>query len=316
MALSDQANEPGAVVLGHCCLGIDFFFSGDLEQALLNGQDGWEAYEKVGGGPLGAIYGYDPGVLCCELYAWSLLAMGYPDQADKVYAKAIDRALLHGHPLTVATTKAHLAFFDALREDPITALATAVDAVAFCADNSILLRQAEAQIVQGWAISESGESDKGVPVIEAGITLWQQLGAHIFDSNWYLLLAKASVCARRLSDARAALQSAFKAATDNREHVVMAELHRFDGELHLVSSGADAEARAEQCFESAIDLARPQKAKLWELRAAVSMASLWHQQGKQKEARDLLAPVYNWFTEGFDTKDLKEAKALLDELSV
>jgi class 3 adenylate cyclase len=182
MALSDQVDEPGAVVLGHCCMAIDFFFSGDLEQALLHGKNGWDAYESAGGRSLGAIYGYDPGVLCSEANAWSLLAMGYPDQADKVYANGIDRALLHAHPLTVATTKAHVAFFDALREDPTTALATAVDAVGFCKDNSILLRQAEAQIVEGWAIAEAGEPDDGVDVIEAGLDLWQQLGAHIFDS--------------------------------------------------------------------------------------------------------------------------------------
>jgi predicted ATPase len=138
----------------------------------------------------------------------------------------------------------------------------------------------------------------------------------ILDSNWYLLLAKAHACAGRLRDAREALKSAFRAANGNGEHILTAELHRFDGELRLASSGADAETEAENCFQTAIGVARKQKAKLWELRAARSLARLWLSQGKIKEAHDLLEPVYRWFTEGFDTKDLKEAKALLSELEV
>ena len=166
--------------------------------------------------------------------------------------------------------------------------------------------------MEGWALAEDGDPGTGVPETEAALAIWQQLGAHIWDSQWYLLLAKAYICAGRLPEARNALQTAFRAANDNGEHCLTAELHRLDGELRLASSGAHGEA--EQCFQMAMDVARKQKAKLWELRAATSLARLWQSQGKRKDTHALLAPIYGWFAEGFDTKDLEGAKALLAEL--
>ena len=313
LALAHEAGEPGAVVLGHNCVSGTAFFTGDLEPALHHAKAGLKAYQKTGPQPLGPVYGFDPGILCFEWGAWSLLAMGYLEQAERLYAIGIDYAHAHGHPLTVATTKVHMAIFDALREDPAAALEHAGAAVAFCKENSILLRQAEAQILEGWAVAESGEPARGVSEAEAALAIWRQLGAQIFDSVWYLLLAKAYVCAGRLLDAREAMNTAFRAANSNGEHICTAELHRFDGELRLAISGAHGEA--ESCFRTAMDLARQQKAKLWELRAAMSLSRLWMSLGRREHARDLLAPVYDWFTEGFGTRDLIEAKALLKELA-
>jgi len=316
MVIADRGNEPGAVVLGHNCQAIVYYFLGNFEQALAHTRAGREAYEKAGVPSLGAVYGYDPGPLCFEFGSWSLLDLGYPDQASDVQAKGIQHALHHRHPLTLATSKVHQACIDASREDPVAALKHAADAVAFCDENSILLRKAEAQIVQGWAEAETGNPDLGVSKVETALALWQELGAHVFDAGWYLLLAKSYMCAGRLADARAALESAFRAAKDHNEHVQVAELHRFDGELHVATSGANRASEAEACFRKAMDVAQNQKAKLFELRAARSLARLLQTQGKEKEAHDLLKSVYDWFTEGFNTKDLKEAKALLEELEV
>ena len=313
LALAHEAAEPGAVVVGHSCVSSTAFFTGDVELALLHAKAGCDAYEKAGPQPLGLVYGFDPGILCFEWAAWSLLTMGYPDQAERFYATGIDYAHEHAHPLTVATTKVHLAVFDTMREDPQTTLEHAAAAFAFCKENSIMLRQVEAQIIEGWALAESGDSTRGVSQVESALATWRQLGAQIWDSSWYLMLAKAYVCAGHLLEAREALQTALRAANGNGEHACTAELHRFDGELRLANSGVHAEA--ERCFLTAIELARQQKARLWELRAAMSLSRLWETQGKRKEAHDLLAPIYGWFTEGFDTKDLKEAKALLAELS-
>ena len=316
MSLAHRADEPGAIVLGHNCLGVVYYFQGDFEKALAHTGAGREAYEKAGTPSLGAVYGYDPGPLCFEFGSWSLLDLGCFDQASDVHATGIQYALQHRHPLTVATSKVHEACIDASREDPVAALKHAADGVAFCEENSILLRKAEAQIVEGWAEAETGSPAKGVSKVETALALWQELGAHVYDSGWYLLLAKAYMCAERLEDAREALELAFQAAKDNNEGVLGAELHRFDGELRVATSGAIHGNEAEVCFRRAIDVARKQKAKLFELRAARSLARLWKSQGKHKQAHDLLAPIYNWFTQGFDTKDLKEAKALLDELEV
>ena len=313
VALGHEADQPATLVLGHQCVSSTAFFTGDLEQALRHAKAGCDAYQNSGTLALGLLFGLDPGVVCFEFGAWSLLIMGYPDQAERLYAVGIDYAHEHGHPLTVATTKVHMSVFDALREDPAAALEHAGVAAAYCKENSILLRQVEVQIVEGWALAECGEPARGVAETEAALAIWRQLGAQIFDSGWYLLLAKAYVCAGRLPEAHEALTTAFRAANGNGEHAYTAELHRFDGKLRLAISGAHVEA--EQCFRTAIEVARKQMAKLWELRAAMSLARLWQGQDKCKEAYDLLAPVYNWFTEGFDTKDLTEAKRLLEELA-
>ena len=313
LALGHEADQPATLVLGHQCVSCTAFFTGDLEQALRHAKAGCDAYQNSGALSLGLLFGFDPGVCCFEWGAWSLLIMGYPDQAERLYAVGIAYAYAHSHTLTVANTKVHVSVFDALREDPVAALEHAGAAAAFCKENSILLRQVEAQIIEGWALAECGEPARGISETEAGIATWSQLGARIFDSVWYLLLAKGYARAGRLLEAHEALTTAFRAANGNGEHAYTAELHRFDGKLRLAISGAHVEA--EQCFRTAIELARQQKAKLWELRAAMSLTRLWQGQGKHKEALDLLKPVYDWFTEGFGTKDLIDAKSLLEELA-
>ena len=217
-----------------------------------------------------------------------------------------------GTPSPLPPPTVHLAFFDAMREDPRAAREHAAAAAAFCKENSIFLRQVEAGILHGWAVAETGDAGRGVSETEAAFDVWRQLGAQICDSCWYMLLAKAYVCTGRLPQARDALDAAFRAANANGEHILSAELHRIDGELQLASSGTDEEA--ERCFHAAIEVARRQKAKLWEVRGATSLARLWQRQGKVKRLAIFSLHFYAWFTEGFDTKDLKDAKALLEEL--
>jgi predicted ATPase len=127
-------------------------------------------------------------------------------------------------------------------------------------------------------------------------------------------LARAYAELGQFDDASGCIRKAMTAVEATKERWNAAEVHRIAGEIALKSQQPDG-AKAEACFERALSVARQQQAKSWELRAAMSMARLWRDQGKRDEARDLLAPVYGWFTEGFDTRDLKEAKALLDELA-
>src|SRR5262249_13354429 len=127
-------------------------------------------------------------------------------------------------------------------------------------------------------------------------------------------LAKAYAELRQSDDARRSIGEVITAVQATKETLCEAEVHRVAGEIALLSPERDV-AKAEAYFERALTVARAQQAKSWELRAAMSIARLWHDRGKTKQARELLAPVYDWFTEGFDTRDLKEAKALLDELA-
>jgi predicted ATPase len=146
------------------------------------------------------------------------------------------------------------------------------------------------------------------------LSLWELIGGKLFNPYARSVMARASDTLGRNDDALAEIDKAIEEVKATGEEMHWAELLRIKGELLLVQS-ADNIDEAASIFDEAIDIARAQKAKSWELRAATALARLWRSQGKIKEAHDLLAPVYGWFTEGFDTKDLKEAKALLDELS-
>jgi predicted ATPase len=168
-------------------------------------------------------------------------------------------------------------------------------------------------VLRGWALVEDGQSEEGIARMVEGIAAYRATGAEIESSYWLALLAeacgKAGQIARGLCTVAEAL--ALTERTDIRHYE--AELNRIEGELRLQLDAAEA-PRAETCFRRAIDIARAQQAKSLELRAATSLARVWGKQARRAEARDLLAPVYGWFTEGFDTADLIEAKALLNEL--
>ena len=167
--------------------------------------------------------------------------------------------------------------------------------------------------MQGWLFTETGKASHAVRAITSGIASLRSTGAALYEP-WHLwCLAKAYAELGQSDDARRCIDDAIEKVERSKEKWCEAEVHRIAGEIALMSPERDA-AKAEAYFERALAVAREQQAKSWELRAAMSMARLWRDQGKRDEARNLLAPVYGWFTEGFDTLDLKEAKALLNEL--
>jgi predicted ATPase len=168
--------------------------------------------------------------------------------------------------------------------------------------------------VRGWLFAETGKASDAVAAITSAITSLRSTGAILYEPRhlWYLAMAYAEL--GQPDDARRCIDDAIDKVERSKEKWCEAEVHRVAGEIALKAPQRDA-AKAEKHFERALAVARAQQAKSWELRAAMSLARLWRDQGKRDEARDLLAPVYGWFTEGFDTLDLKEAKALLEELA-
>jgi predicted ATPase len=165
----------------------------------------------------------------------------------------------------------------------------------------------------GWAMAERGEGEAGIARIEAGIATFQATGSRLHNSVWLGLRAEAYGTLGRVEEGLTVVAEALSAVEDTGEHFYEAELQRLKGAF-LLQRSADHQREAETCFQHALTIAQNQGAKAWELRTATSLARLWQQQGKRQEARDLLAPVYTWFTEGFETPDVQEAKALLDEL--
>jgi predicted ATPase len=160
----------------------------------------------------------------------------------------------------------------------------------------------------------TGKASNAVGIFSSAIPALRSTGTRLFFPVWLSLLARAYGELGQFDEAWSYIDEAMTAVETTKEKWYEADVHRIAGEIALASPEPDA-AKAEACFERALVVAREQQAKSWELRAATSMARLWRDQGKPQQARELLAPVYGWFTEGFDTRDLKEAKALLAELA-
>jgi predicted ATPase len=169
-------------------------------------------------------------------------------------------------------------------------------------------------IYEGCVLTETGKPSEGIEMLTAGIAEYRSTGATTYLTFFLSSLTRAYAEIGQFDDAWRCIREAMTAIETTNERWSEAEINRVAGEIALMSPEPDA-AKAQTCFERVLAVARKEQAKSWELRAAMSMARLWRDQGKRDEARDLLAPVYGWFTEGFDTLDLKEAKALLEELA-
>jgi predicted ATPase len=169
-------------------------------------------------------------------------------------------------------------------------------------------------MLRGWAIVEEGQGEEGIAQLREGYAAYCATGAQIECSHWLALLAEAYRDTGRPAEGLRPIAEALDHVAETNIVYYEPELHRLEAELRLRLDTPD-ELRAEASLRRALETARLQQAKSWELRAATSLARLWGEQGRRAKARDLIAPVYGWFTEGFDTADLKDAKALLDELS-
>jgi predicted ATPase len=183
--------------------------------------------------------------------------------------------------------------------------------IALSAEHGFTFWSAQATIARGAAMAEQGRHEEGIAQMQEGIAA---LRASVPPPQYICLLAKACVDTGRFEDGLSALTEALATADEHGSRYVEAEMHRLKGELLLKQNNSSA-AEAENCFRRAIEIARNQSTKSWELRATMSLARLLAKQGRRDEARTMLANIYGWFTEGFDTADLKDAKVLLNELA-
>jgi len=259
-------------------------------------------------------YGRDIGVGTFVQLSWALWHRGYPDQS----ARAADRALVlsrqlgHAHTLANALSLAGVAAVFA--RDVATAYAHSNDCVAIASEHGFPQWAANGRVLQGWADCQRGEATTGIALIRDGLAALEATGTRGITPLFLTLLAEALAFAGKIEEALAILDDALATAAVSGGRGWDAEIHRLRGELTARLPYPDP-AKAEESFRTALAIAREQGTRGYELRAATSLARLWREQGRRAEARELLAPVYGWFTEGFDTADLKDAKALLDELA-
>jgi len=254
--------------------------------------------------------GSHPGVHCHFYLAVISWILGYPDRSVDELRAAVKSAETLGHPLTLAQTLCYAALVHIFRHEPPAAADYAGRALRICGEQRIAQWQLIALCANGWAHCASGQSEKGLAQIGQGV---EGYGVGADQHHLLALQADAQLAIGNPEAALVSVAAGLKTVEKMGGAVLEAELYRLRGEALLAGAGTVREAKA--AIEKGIEVARRQNAKSWELRCAMSLARLRRQQGRPQEAAALLAPILGWFTEGFDTADLKEAKALLDKLT-
>jgi predicted ATPase/DNA-binding winged helix-turn-helix (wHTH) protein len=323
LSLAQSVQDPSLLLEAHGALGLPLFWLGELASARAHLEQGIALYEPQQHSSHIFLYGQDPGVLCRVYGAFALWHLGYPDQALQRIQEALILAQELSHPLSLAVALDFAAWLDQLCRKRQAAQERAETAVALCTEQEFPFWLAWGTLLQGWALVERGQGEEGITRLLQGLAAYQATGAEVVRPYFLALLAEAYRTVGQAEEGLSVLAEALAVAHRTGERFYEAELYRLKGELLLTRAGRRAKAagkkgsgaEAEGCFQKAITIAHHQRAKSLELRAVMSLSRLWQQQGKQAEARQLLAEIYSWFTEGFDTADLQEAKALLDALT-
>jgi predicted ATPase len=261
---------------------------------------------------LAYLYGEEHGVQSRLHLALSLFGLGYPDQARAHGREALALAEALAHPHVLAMTLYALSTFHLFRREIHAAQVAAERALALCNEKGIPFWQATASINHGHALAMQGHTMEGIAEAMQGLSAYRSLGASVLQTVYLSQLADMHLMAGQLDAGLALVSEGLAAANETDERCVEAELYRLRAEL-LRKQGCEAEAEAD--LQRALAVARTQQTRMWELRAAMSLSRLWRDAGKRGEAHRMLVDLYDWFTEGLDTLDLREAKALLAELA-
>jgi predicted ATPase len=276
-------------------------------------ENGLALYDAERDGVNAARLGYDTATACHALLAHVLWERGYPDEALRHAEQAIATARAASHPLSEAWALSHAAYTHIMRGEIALCLERGEAALALATEQMLPHFAAHGMVGSGWALVKQGCTEKGFARLRAALDADPAIGALAINSFWLGVLAEACLETGRTEEGLSAIREAIAKTREIAPRWYEGELNRLEGELLLVAKEPDA-TRAESSFRNAVAIAHARQAKSRELRAATSLARLWRNQGKRLEARDLLAPVYGWFTEGLDTADLTAARALLDSL--
>ncbi|MCB0190284.1 MAG: hypothetical protein KDE31_38690, partial [Caldilineaceae bacterium] len=263
-------------------------------------------------------YGADPGVLSRIYLALTQCFMGYSHRALQTIKEARLLADQAAHPFTISFALVGTFGIHQLLREPAPTLHYAEQTIVYCHAHGILQWPHWARQARGWALAMSGSITEGIEETEQGFRTWQAIGSALFGARLRTVLADLCLQAGHLQRAEALIGEALNVVEQTGERLYEAELYRLKGEV-LWQRATDgqiepAKGEIEDCFLHAIAIAQEQQARLWELRATISLGKLWIEQGRQQEAQHQLAEILNWFTEGFETADLQEANRLLEDL--
>jgi predicted ATPase len=313
LTLAEKQRATAPLMIGHRLVGTSLFWTGNAAQGRVHLDRAIALYDAAEHRALSVRVGTDVRVAALSLRSMSLQVLGYPEAALVDSDLALKNAREIGQATTLLFALCFAPLINIYCGNYATAATELHEAVALADDKGIQFLKAIGMSNRGVVLALTGKASDAVEVLISGISAMRSMGSTFLRSLHLSSLATAYVELNNYEDAWRCISEAMIAVETNKERWCEADIHRIAGQIALRSSEPDA-AKAEAHFARALAVAHQQQAKSWELRAALSMARLWRDQGKLVEARELLAPLYGWFTEGFDTLDLKEAKALLNEL--
>jgi predicted ATPase/class 3 adenylate cyclase len=321
LGLAQRVQDPALLLEAHHELGATLFYLGELAAAQTHWEQCLALYDLPQHRSHVLLYaGHDPGVCCLSHHAWALWLRGYPGQAVRRVQEALTLAREElSHPQSLALALLVAVVLDQCCQEGPVVHERAAALSALSTEHGFTWVAAMGTILQGGELAAQGQEAEGVAHLYKGLAAYRATGAELWRPYFLARLAEVQGRTGQAEEGLSVLAEALAAVDSTEERFYEAELYRLRGELTLAQSSVQSLAssvqkEAEECFWKAVEIARKQQAKSLELRAVMSLARLWQQQGKKAEARQMLAEIYNWFTEGFDTKDLKEAKALLDSL--
>jgi predicted ATPase len=314
LSIAQRAQDAVRLVEAHYTLGVIAFWVGRFVSACEHLEQGITHYDPHKHRSHIALFGQDGGAVCLCRLALVLWYLGYPEQALRRSHQALTLVRDLAHPFSAAYVQLWVAWLSHHRREPQRTQAVTDTLIACATEQGFPFWASQGAVMQGWLRVQQGQVTAGIAQIQQGLVDLQATGAVLQRPYCLSLLAEAYGKAGQSLEGLQVLAEALTLIGNNGDRWYESECYRLKGVL-LSQQNSDNHLEAEACFHQALDIARSQQAKSFELRSATSLARLWYQQGKRQEAYDLLAPIYNWFTEGFDTADLQEARALLDELA-
>ncbi len=314
LALAEKQGGKVPLMLGHRAMTVALVETGSFAEAVVHADRALALYDPVEHRPLATRFVNDPRVTALHWRSQALWALGYPEAALAGREQALSEAREAGRAGSLMWTLALTCLTQLISGNHPAAQAQSNELIGLAEEIGSVFWKTDGMLRRAGVLALTGKASDAVGIFTAAIPVWRSIGSTVFLPVWLSLLARAYGELGQFDEAWSHIGEAITAVETTKETWYEPEVHHTAGEIALMSPERDA-AKAEACFERALAVARAQQAKSWELRASMSMARLWRDQGKRDEARELLAPVYDWFTEGFDTLDLKQAKALLDELA-
>ena len=315
VTLAEKQGATVPLMIGHRLMGTSLLVTGGIAESRAHFDQAIALYDPVAHRALATRFSQDHRVSVLPYRAFALWALGYPEAALADAERAISDARAIGQAATLMYALVNTSFYIHVTCGNYATANMHLDELVTLADEKgAFFWKAIGMAQRGCVMALTGKASDAVHVLTSGITASRSTGATLWMPLYLSCLARAHFDLGKFDDAWRCIGEAMTAVETTKERWYEAELNRLAGEIALRSPEPDT-MKAEDHFERALAVARQQQAKSWEMRAAISMARLWRDQGKGQQARELLAPVYNWFTEGFGTLDLKEAKALLEELT-